>query len=91
MNIVKIGVPSVIADNDTQYMSYLFKVIQKVDPEADITIAKTITGYNFLVTPSLGRLRDKLILEIKEMHFILGLNVKFSSLNVTTSIAFYMV
>lgn len=91
LKITKIGFPSIMLDNDIQYLNYLFKLIEVVDNNSELTITKTNEIYCISLLPSSTKLRDELIQEIKEAHFLLGIEIEFSkSLKISTYITWYL-
>lgn len=91
LKITKIGFPSIMLDNDMAYLSHLFKIIELVDKNAEINITKTSEVYCISLLPSSTKYRDELLEEIKEAHYILGINIEFSkSLKISTYITWYL-
>lgn len=64
-------------DNDIQMFNLLFKVIEKVDDNAEIQVHRTLKGYKLIVLPS-KQVKKALIAEIEELSFILGDIFEFS-------------
>lgn len=59
-------------DNDMQMFNLLFKVVEKVDSEARVSINKTLNTYKIIVTPTTKNLRKALLVELTELSNILG-------------------
>lgn len=88
MNIRKIGVPSILPDNDIVYMKFLFKLIKVIDDECLIKIYKTLSGYKFVLS---SKKKEELIEELIEMHNILGLDIEFSkSIKLSKDITYFI-
>lgn len=72
LKITKYNIPSVMLDNDIQMFNLLFKVIEKVDSEAQVLINRTSSSYKIMITPSDKKLKDIIVDELKELSVILG-------------------
>lgn len=89
MIITKVGLGSIMKDNDVQYMKYIIRIIKGADPEANVVIMKGSRTYSYNVTPSSPNCRQALIEGIVLAHQILGVSIEFSkTLGIATSIAF---
>lgn len=89
MNVKKVGLPSVLPDNDIQYMALIFNAIESIDMNANVTVFKAIKGYVFDVLPSNTDYKKPLVNEVKRLHLLLGLEPEFSkSLEYSTSVNF---
>lgn len=77
LKITKYNIPSVMLDNDIQMFNLLFKVIQKVDENAEIQVHKTLKAYKIIILPS-KQVKKALVSEIEELSFILGDVFEFS-------------
>jgi hypothetical protein len=85
MKIKKIGIPSIIRDNDMEYMSRLFRLLEQVDSESSITITNTRNGYTFTIRSNKYKeVRD----EVKEMNLIFGIEAAYTSLNTSSILTF---
>jgi hypothetical protein len=78
MTIIKLGVPSIIPDNDMQYMTYINRVIHSEDASAQVTIIRGIRAYSYSITPSEPKCKEALIESLKLAHKILGVPIQFS-------------
>ena len=91
LNITKIGIPSILTDNDIQYFNSIFLIVEKVDSNSSIKVCKSGEKYSFTITPTNKQLKDILIKEIEELHFILDIPIEFSkSIKLSDSIYYFI-
>lgn len=89
MQIIKIGVPAILPDNDIAYITYICRVIKKIDDGADVTIIKGLRGFAYKVIPSSPDIKGALVDEIILAHQALGVKIAFSkTLNLSIGIHF---
>lgn len=82
-----------IPDNEAVYFSLLEGVINSVDEYSTATISKSISGYNFRISPSSPSYINSIIKELVNMNKYFGVMLNFSkssksassiSFNITT-------
>lgn len=78
LKITKIGVPSILTDNDIHYMNSIFSIVEKIDNESSIKIYKNNNKYSFNITLRNKNFNDILIKEIEAIHYILDIPIEFS-------------
>lgn len=83
MEVKKIGLPSILSDNDMLYVSHIVRLIEKLDSRANVTIIKTST-YRFIVRPSNEEIGPDLISELRELHIIWGMGIQFQKAHNST-------
>lgn len=88
MQIKKVGIPSILPDNDTSYLAHIIKCLSIIDDEASLIISKSISGYGFTLKQSDDSLRDLLIHQVKASHRTLGLEAEISSFKESPFITF---
>lgn len=88
MEINKIGVPSLLPDNDMWFLSKLIQAIKEVDDDSKLTIGKDRDGYNFILRQSSERFKDALLTTVKTVHGQLGLVPIFSYIKNSPYITF---
>jgi hypothetical protein len=77
MIVNKIGIPSVLRDNDMQYISCLLNIIETADKDADVTISLSQGSYTTYISLSQTKRRSKLVADLKSLHGSLMLNLEF--------------
>jgi hypothetical protein len=92
MKVRKIGVPSIMADNDMQYFAFLLASIEAIDEEADVSIILALSGYKIVIIPGSPILKGTLIDQITILHEAIGIEIEYSkSIDISTSINFRLV
>ncbi len=91
MRIKKIGIPSVLRDNDQAYLATVLNNIKGIDEDAEVTITKTISSYSFTIIVS-ESLRNVTIESITRLHQIMDLPINYShTLKIAHAINFSLV
>lgn len=88
MIIKKIGIPSIMPDNDIQYLNHIMRCISIIDDDSELVISKTINGYNWTLRHSDESLKALLVRQITAAHEVLGLEATFSSFKTSPFITF---
>lgn len=78
MLIKKIGLPSILPDNDMQYFSYLFRSIEETDKDATISIYKGIKSYIVDILPSESSTKQSIIDKLNSIHNRLLISIVYS-------------
>lgn len=90
MQIKKIGFQSIEDDNLMTYLRHIIKILGIVDTNCEVIVSKNNGSVGWTVKPSDDKLKELLIRNIKEGHFILGLNIEFSSFKHSPYLTFRM-
>lgn len=89
MTIVKIGMNGVLPDNDVQYMTYITKVVSKIDKEADVTIIRGNNKHSYRIVPSDLKLKSEIIQQLSIANSLLGIKILWSqTMHLSNSIYF---
>lgn len=81
--------PSIIPDNDAQYIYFLEAVLNSVDESCNAEVTDRLSSVGIRVSPSRPDYSQHILNAIKEFHYMLGVRVEFSkSIRSTSTIDF---
>ena len=91
MEIQKIGINSIIPENEKQYYALLEAAITSVDEWANVIINKGPTSISIRISPSLPVLYPLILKEMTQLHNILNIKLNLSkSIRKTSNIHFFI-
>ena len=70
--------PEILLDNEENYFSHLYAIIDSVDELSSLEIVKTPTSYHFRLAPSMPRYSEMLLKEILKLHNIFKIRLDLS-------------
>jgi len=89
MEIQRKFFPSLISDNDENYLAHLEGIISSVDEYSCMMITRLTKEYSFRIAPSVPKYINMLMEEIIKFHNVLSIRVVFSkSIKTTGTIVF---
>ncbi len=91
MTIIRLGIPEVMPDNDVQYMTFIQRVIQRVDDAAEVTIVRGLRTYAYNIIPSDPGFKNALVNELRIANDALNVPVEFSrTMNLSQAIHYIL-
>lgn len=89
MRIKRTNFPSIINDNEEEYLNFLEAVINSIDIYGSVEVTHKPTGYLIRIAPSHPSYQEALFKYIKVFHNHLGIVVEFSkSIKSSSTITF---
>lgn len=78
MQIKTKNFPSVMKDNDLQYLAFIEAILNSVDELSSVEVTNKPNGVSVRIAPSHPKYSKNILKAIKDTHYFLGIRVEFS-------------